>query len=214
MDFAWNKYKLITKLIIDSPIEYLLILQEKEKLLITYKSNIKIYKLKSLTVESEIKFEGIEQIENLYLLKSGIISICTKNCIFLIELNEDNTYKFFQKIEFTEISENQEFKFLIELKNSNLCILSKDKIFIYELNENRYKNIFSLEENYTQHETEKGYNESCIELIYPEKNIDNKIAAYLSNVVRLTFWDLNERKKINNTHDNYCNSFFLRIYFV
>ena len=211
MDFDWNKYKLITKLIIDSPIEYLLILQEKEKLLITYKSNIKIYNIKSLKVESEITFEGIEQIEYLYLLKSGIISIFTKNCIFLIEFNKDNTYKIFQKIEFPEIAETQDFKFLIELQNSNLCILSKNKIFVYELDENKYKNIFILEENYIQYITdEKGYNESCIELIYHEKNIENKIAVYLSNVTRLSVWDLNERKKINNTDDNYCNSFDLK----
>ena len=213
MDFDWDKYKLTTKLIIDSPIEYLLILQEKEKLLITYKSNIKIYNIKSLKVESEITFEGIEQIEYLYLLKSGIISICTKNCIFLVEFNKDNTYKLFQKIEFPEIAETQDFKFLIELQNSNLCILSKNKIFVYELDENKYKNIFILEENYIQYitdETEKGYNESCIELIYHEKNIENKIAVYLSNVIRLSFWDLNERKKINNTDDNYCNSFDLK----
>ena len=137
MDFNWDKYKLTTKLIIDSPIEYLLILQEK-KLLIIYKLKIKIYNIKSLKAESEITFEGIEQIENLYLLKSGIISICTKNCIFLIELNDDNTYKIFQKIEFPEISQTQDFKFLIGLKNSNLCILSKDKIFVYELDENKY----------------------------------------------------------------------------
>lgn len=210
MDFYWDKYKITTKLIIDSPIEYLLILQEKKKLLMTYKSNIKIYNIKSLKVESEITFEGFEQIENLYLLKNGIISICTKNCIFLMELHEDNTYNILQKI---EISETQDFKFLIELKNSNLCILSKDKIFVYKLVENKYKKVFILEENYIQHENEKGYNESCIELIYPEKNIENKIAVYLSNVIRLSFWDLNERKKINNTHDNPCNSFDLKYIF-
>ena len=70
---------------------------------------------------------------------------------------------------------------------------------MHELDENKYKNIFILEENYIQYitdETEKGYNESCIELIYHEKNIENKIAVYLSNVTRLSFWDLNERKKI------------------
>ena len=187
-----------------------MIITRKKKLLITYKSNIRIYNIKSLAIESEIAFEDIKQIENLYLLKNGIISICTKNCIFLIEINEDNTYKIFQKIEFPEISETQEFKFLIELNNSNLCILSNHKIFMYELDKNKYKNIFILEENYTQHETERGFNESCIELIYPEKNIENKISVYLSNVVRLSFWDLNERKKINNTHDNYCNSFDLK----
>ena len=60
MDFDWDKYKLTTKLIIDSPIEYLLILPEKEKLLITYKSNIKIYNIKFLKVGSEIAFKGIE----------------------------------------------------------------------------------------------------------------------------------------------------------
>ena len=64
------------------------------------------------------------------------------------------------------------------MKNTNLCILSKDKIFIYELDENKYKNNFILEEDYIQYENEKGYNESCIELIYPEKNIENKIAVY------------------------------------
>ena len=64
-----------------------------------------------------------------------------------------------------------------------------------------------LEEDYIQYAEEKGYNESVIELIYPEKNIENKIAAYLSNVVRLSFWDLNTRKKINETKDNYCNTF-------
>ena len=48
-----------------------------------------------------------------------------------------------------------------------------------------------------------------IELVYPEKNIENKIAVYLSNVTRLSFWDLNERKKINNNNNN-CNSFDLK----
>ena len=67
-----------------------------------------------------------------------------------------------------------------------------------------------MEENYIHRETERGYNENCIELIYPEKNIENKIVVYLSNVVRLSFWDLNERKKINNTDENYCNSFDLK----
>ena len=35
MDFEWNKYKLTTKMTFDSPIEYILILPDKEKILIT-----------------------------------------------------------------------------------------------------------------------------------------------------------------------------------
>ena len=209
MNFDWSKYKLTTKLKFDSPEEWILILPERKKLLITYKSCIKIYNIKSLKIEAELKFDNIENIRNLYLLKSGLISVCTKNCIFLIELNKDYTYKIIQKIEFPEIEEEQNFEHVIELKNSNLCIISKSRILIYELcdNNNSYRNLFILEEDYTQHGTEKGYNESCIELIYPEKNIENRIGVYLSNVVRLSFWDLNTRKKINDTKNNYCNTF-------
>ena len=211
MDFDWSKYKLTTKLKFDSPIEYMLILPKSKKLLITYKSSIKVYNIKSLKLEAELKFDGVENIRNLYLLKSGLISVCTKSCIFLIELNKDNTYKIFQKIEFPEKTEEQEFNHVIELKNSNLCIASKNRIFIYELCDNNnnisYKNLFFLEEDYIQHESEKGYNESVIELIYPEKNIENRIAAYLSNVIRLSFWDLNTKKKINDTKNNFCNTF-------
>ena len=209
MDFDWRKYKLTTKLKFDSPLEYILILPDCKKLLITYKSSIKIYDLKSLNIKAELKFDNIENINNLYLLKSGLISVCTKNCIFLIELNKDNTYKIVQKIEFSEMAEEQDFKHVIELKNSNLCIISKSRIFIYELceNNNSYRNLFILEEDYIQYENEKGYNESCIELIYPEKNIENKIGVYLSNVVRLSFWDLNTKNKINDTKNNYCNTF-------
>ena len=209
MDFDWSKYKLTTKLKFDSPLECILILPERKRLLITYKSYIKIYNIKTLKIEAELKFDNIETIINLYLLKSGLISVCTKKCIFLIELNKDNTYEIIQKIEFPEMAEEQEFAYVIELKNSNLCIISKSKIFIYELCDNKksYKNLFFIEEDYAHHKTEKGYNESCIELIYPEKNIENKIVTYLSNVIRLSFWDLNTRKKINDTKNNYCNTF-------
>ena len=79
---------------------------------------------------------------------------------------------------------------------------------------NIYKNIITLEETFIQYETTKAENESCIELIYPEKNIENKIAVYLSNVVLLSFWDLNKKEKINNTKDNGCNTFDEKIYFV
>lgn len=209
MDFDWSQYKLSKKLEFDTPLEYILILPDREKLLITYKSNIKIYNIQSFELEEEIKFENIENIENLYLLKSGLISIVTKNIIFIIELNEDNTYKIFQTIEFPELNEIQDFKHLIELKNSNLCILSKNKIYIYEKdkNNNRYKNIITLIEDYIQYKETNGYNESCIELVYPEKNIENKIAVYLSNVTRLSFWDLNSQEKINDTDNNSCNTF-------
>ena len=210
MELDWDKYKLSNKIIFDTPLEYILLLPNKEQLLISYKSNIKIYNIKTLELKGEITFENIEKIENLYLLKSGLISICTKNCILLIELNEDNTYTIFQTIEFPEIPESQDFKHLIELKNSNLCFLSKDKIYIYEkdINNNKYKNKITLVENYVQkYEDRKGYNQSCIELIYPEKNIENKISVYLSNVNRLSFWDLNSKQKINDTKNNYCNTF-------
>ena len=212
MDFDWSKYKLSNKLKFDSPIEYILIIPNQEKLLVTYKSSIKIYNIKSLVIESEINFYNIKEIENLYLLKNGLISICTKNCIFLISLNDDNTYTIIQTIEFPDIVEEIDFKYLIELKNTNLCILSKNKIFIYEKNNinNNYKIISTLEENYIEYETNKGINESCIELIYSEKNIENKIAVYLSNVARLSFWDLNKKEKINNTEDNYCNTFNMK----
>ena len=104
-----------------------------------------------------------------------------------------------------DIEENKEFTHLIELENSNLCIISKRKIFIYKLDkDNFYKNEFTLIEDYIGYK--KGENFSCIELIYPEKNIENKIAVYLHNVMRLSFWDLNEREKINNTGNNYCNT--------
>ena len=209
MDFEWNKYKLTTIMKFDSPIEYFLILPDKEKILITYKASINIYNMKTLKEDGKILLKNIEKIENLYLLKRGLISICTKNSILLIELNKDNTYKIYQTIELTDPEENKEFVYLIELKNSNLCILTKYKIFIYKLDKNNfYKYDFSLDEDYCiQYNNEKGENISCIELIYPEKNIENKIATYLHNVSSLSFWDLNERKKINNTKDNYCNSF-------
>jgi len=207
MDFDWSQYKLSKKLEFDTPLEYMLILPDRESLLITYKSNIKIYNIKSFEVEGEIKFENIENIENLYLLKSGLISIVSKNTIFIIELNNDNTYKIFQTIEFPELNEIQDFKYLIELKNSNLCVLSKNKIYVYEKDNNKYKNIITLEEDYIQYKEIKGYNESCIELVYPEKSIENKLCVYLSNVHRLSFWDLNSKEKINNTDNNYCNTF-------
>jgi len=209
MDFDWSQYKLSKKLEFDTPLEYILILPDREKLLITYKSNIKIYNIQSFELEGQIKFENIENIENLYLLKSGLISIVKKNIIFIIELNEDNTYKIFQTIEFPELNEIQDFKHLIELKNSNLCILSKNKIYIFEKGKtnNKYKNIITLIEDYIQYKETNGYNESCIELVYPEKNIENKIAVYLSNVIRLSFWDLNSQEKINDTDNNYCNTF-------
>ena len=212
MDFEWNKYKLTTTMKFDSPIEYFLILPDKEKILITYKASINIYNMKTLKEDGKISLKNIEKIENLYLLKRGLISICTKNSILLIELNKDNTYKIFQTIELTDIEENKEFVYLIELKNSNLCILSKYKIFIYKLDKNNfYKIDFSLVEDFCfQYFNEKGENISCIELIYPEKNIENKIVTYLHNVSSLSFWDLNERKKINNTKDNYCNTYDLK----
>ena len=103
MDVEWNKYKLTIKMTFDSPIEYILILPDKEKILITYKSSINIYNIKTLQEEGKITLKNIEKIENLYLLKSGLISICTKNSILLIELNKDNTYKIFQTIELTYI---------------------------------------------------------------------------------------------------------------
>ena len=207
MDFDWSQYKLSKKLEFDTPLEYMLILPDRESLLITYKSNIKIYNIKSFEIEGEIKFENIENIEYLYLLKSGLISIVSKNIIFIIELNNDNTYKIFQTIEFPELNEIQDFKYLIELKNSNLCVLSKNKIYVYEKDNNKYKNIITLEEDYIQYKEIKGYNESCIELVYPEKSIENILCVYLSNVHRLSFWDLNSKEKINNTDNNYCNTF-------
>lgn len=208
MSFEWNKYKLSNKLELDTPIEYILILLNQEKLLISYKSFIKIYNIKTLVLEGELKLEGIEKIEYLYLLNNGNISICTKNCIFLISLDVDNTYKILQKIEFPEIEEI-DYKYVIELKNSNLCILSKEKIFIYQFNstDNLYKHILTFEEDYIQYESEKAINESCIEIINPEAGIDNVIAVYLSNVSLISFWDLNLKGKVNDTEDNYCNSY-------
>ena len=89
-----------------------------------------------------------------------------------------------------------------------MCILSKNKIYIFEkCHNNKYKNIITLIEDYIQYKETNGYNESCIELVYPEKNIENKIAVYLSNVIRLSFWDLNSQEKINDTDNNYCNTF-------
>ena len=206
MDFEWDKYKLTTKIKLDSPIEFILIIPDKEKILITYKSSITIHNIKSLKEEGKITLEDIDEIEHLYLLKSGLISICTKNYISLIELNKDNTYKIFKTIKLEDIEENKEFTHLIELENSNLCIISKRKIFIYKLDkDNFYKNEFTLIEDYIGYE--KGENFSCIELIYPEKNIENKIAVYLHNVMRLSFWDFNERAKINDTKDNFCGAY-------
>ena len=208
MSFEWNKYKISNRLELDSPVEYILIIPNQEKLLISYKSFIKIYNIKSLNLEGEIKFDGIEKIEYLYLLNNGNISICTKNCIFLIALNADNTFKILQKIEFPEIDEI-DYQHVIELKNSNLCILSKDKVFIYQYNseDNLYKNILTFEEDYIKYETIKAINECCIEIINPEAGIDNVIAVYLSNVSQLSFWDLNLKGKVNDTKDNYCNSY-------
>ena len=149
MNFEWNKYKLSNKLEIDSSIEYILIIPNQQKLLITNTSFIKIYNIKTLNLEGELKFDGIKEIDNLCLLNNGHISICTKNCVFLISLNEDNTYNIIQKIEFPEIEEIN-YKYVSELKNSNLCVLSQDKIFIYGMNkdDNLYKNILTFEENY------------------------------------------------------------------
>ena len=79
MDFEWNKYKLTTTMKFDSPIEYFLILPDKEKILITYKASINIYNMKTLKEDGKISLKNIEKIENLYLLKRGLISICTKN---------------------------------------------------------------------------------------------------------------------------------------
>ena len=208
MSFEWNKYKISNRLELDSPVEYILIIPNQEKLLISYKSFIKIYNIKSLNLEGELKFDGIEKIEYLYLLNNGKISICTKNCIFLIALNADNTFKILQKIEFPEIDEI-DYQHVIELKNSNLCILSKDKVFIYKFNseDNLYKNILTFEEDYIQCEINKAINKCCIEIINPEAGIDNIIAVYLSNVSLLSFWDLNLKGKVNDTEDNYCNSY-------
>lgn len=208
MNFEWNKYKLSNKLEIDSSIEYILIIPNQQKLLITNTSFIKIYNIKTLNLEGELKFDGIKEIDNLCLLNNGHISICTKNCVFLISLNEDNTYNIIQKIEFPEIEEIN-YKYVSELKNSNLCVLSQDKIFIYGRNkdDNLYKNILTFEENYIQYETEKGINNCCIELIYPEKGIDNIIAVHLSNVSQISFWDLNLKGKVNDTKDNHCNGY-------
>lgn len=208
MSFEWNKYKLSNKLEIDSSIEYILIIPNQQKLLITYKSFIKIYNIKTLHLEGELKIDGIKEIGKIFLLKNGNISICTKNCIYLISLNEDNTYNILQKIEFPEIEEI-DYKYLLELKNSNLCILSKDKIFIYEFNsnDNLYKNILTFEEDFILFQTEKAINTCCIELIYPEKGIDNVIAVYLSNVSSISFWDFNLKGKVNDTKNNYCNSY-------
>ena len=91
-------------------------------------------------------------------------------------MNKDNTYKIIQKIEFPEMSEEPDLKYVIELKNSNLCIISKSIIFIYELcdNNKRYSNLFFLED-YIHYGTEKGFNESAIELIYPEKILRTKL---------------------------------------
>ena len=209
MNFDWTQYKLSKKLEFNTPLEYILVLPKNEKLLITYQSSIKIYNIKSFELENEIKFENIEKIEYLYLLKSGLISIISQNIVIIIELNKDNSYKIFQTIEFPEFNECQDFKHLIELKNSNLCLLSKNKIYIYQKdnNNNKYKNIITLIEDYIQYNKTNGFNESCIELIYPEKNIENKIGVYLSNVSLLSFWDLNSKKKINDTNNNYCNTF-------
>lgn len=209
MEFDWSKYKLSKRLKFDSPVEYMLILANQGKLLITYKSSIKIYNINTLNLEGEINLENIKNIENLYLLTNGLISICTKKRILLIELNEDNTFQIIQTIESPpDFAERLEFKYLIELKNSNLCILSKNKIFLYKKDNNNkyYTYTITLIENYVNYD-EKGENESCIELIYPEKNIENKLAVYLSNVSRLSFWDLNTNQKINNTDNNYCNTF-------
>ena len=78
MDFEWKKYKLTTKMTFDFPIEYILIFPDKEKILITYKSSINIYNIKKLQEEGKITLKNIEKIENLYLLKRGLISICIK----------------------------------------------------------------------------------------------------------------------------------------
>ena len=208
MSFDWDKYKLSNKLEFDTPLEYILIIPNQEKLLITYKSFIKIYNIKTFNLEGELNLDGIKKIENLYLLKNGNISICSKKCIFLITLNANNTYKIIQKIEFPEIEEIN-YNHLIELKNSNLCIISNDKIFIYEFNSNYnlYKLIITLEEDYIKYDTEKAINKCCIELIYPEQSIENIIAVYLSNVSQISFWDLNIKEKVNNTGNNYCNSY-------
>ena len=64
MDFDWSKYKLTTKLKFDSPEEFMLILSERKRLLITYKSCIKVYDIKTLKMEAELKFDNIEKIRN------------------------------------------------------------------------------------------------------------------------------------------------------
>ena len=40
MEFDWSKYKLSTKMKFDTPLVYILIIPDKEKLLISYKNTI------------------------------------------------------------------------------------------------------------------------------------------------------------------------------
>ncbi len=65
MSFGWNKYKLSNQLEFDTPLENILIIPNQEKLLITYKSFIKIYNIKTLNLEGELNLDGVEKIENL-----------------------------------------------------------------------------------------------------------------------------------------------------
>ena len=201
MNIEWNKYTLSSKMIFDSKIEYILIIAKNKKILISYKTNIKIFNIMTLKEEGEIILGNEDPIENLYLLKNELISIISKNDIYLIKLFENNTYELYQKLEFEE-----NIKHLIELKNLNLCIVSLNNIYIYSLkNDNKYINLFTLKEDFQSYE--KGLNESCIELIYEEKNIKNKIAVFLYNAARLSFWDLNKKEKINDTKNNNCNTY-------
>ena len=48
MNIEWNKYTLSSKMIFDSKIEYILIIAKNKKILISYKTNIKIFNIMTL----------------------------------------------------------------------------------------------------------------------------------------------------------------------
>ena len=89
MNIEWNKYTLSSKMIFDSKIEYILIIAKYQKILISYKTNIKIFNIMTLKEEGEIILGNEDPIENLYLLKNELISIISKNDIYLIKLFEN-----------------------------------------------------------------------------------------------------------------------------
>ena len=69
MEFDWSKYKLSTKMKFDTPLEYILIIPDKEKLLISYKNTIKIYNINSLLLQNDLILDNIKKNRKFIFIK-------------------------------------------------------------------------------------------------------------------------------------------------